>query len=358
MGYRVKRNNQVETISRKLYKITKVMTNNPIGSSETTRESPKFNFNFDDYIKNHQPQHKQINDKGENQNDYLTKLRSKQVFLEWFTGFTEGDGYFGYRMNGNQKRLQFALGQSDEPVLQYVRTELGFGKVGVDYSAAKSFRYVVEDQEGIRRIMSILNGNLVLPKRRAQFARWVEAGKRFLDPKFCLSQKVVILSDKTAWLSGFIEAEGCFYAAFTTPSQRAKISQRLTQKFSVTQQDTMGESDVLLFIGHLFGWNGKLSMVKKKTNCVRVEMSSLEQHIRIRNYISLFSLKGKKNIAFHRWCRVLGARIEKKHSIEAALPKLKQLCKEINKQTITQITQKTQDKKLFENSIPISEFTE
>lgn len=330
----------------------KVMTNNLIGSSETTRESPVSHFNFDDYIKNHQPSHKQINYKGTNQEDYFNKIHLRQRFLEWFLGFIEGDGYFGYYVDGTQKRLQFAIGQTDIVLLQKVRSELGFGKVSSDYSKAKSFRFVVEDQKGIKRIMALLNGNLILPKRRAQFAKWIEAGARFLDENFCLKQDVPKISKENGWLSGFIEAEGCFYAGFTAPSQRSKLSRRLTQKVTVTQQDLFGESSVLLSIGHLFGWDGKLALAKKP-NCFRVEMTSKKQQIEIRQYIMEFSLRGKKNIAFERWCRVLERRLNNEHLIEANIPALNRLCKEINQAAKRQIIEKTQERVLFEDSIPI-----
>ena len=329
---------------------------NPVGSSETTRESPLSNgFNFDDYFKNYKPQHKQINNKNLNQDDYLGKIRSEQRFYEWLIGFIEGGGYFGFRNNEGPKRLTFAIGQSDLPLLRRLRNELGFGTIRSDFSKAESFRYVVEDRSGIKRIMAILNGNLVLPKRRAQFVKWVNAGNRFLDPNFRLTYRVPKVSSETGWISGFIEAEGCFHATLTKPSQPSKITKRLSQKITITQQDTMGESQVLLDIGNLFGWSGNLSPAKKSTNCYKLEMGSIAQHMQIRNYILNFPLKGKKNIAFKRWCRVFELRIKKDHLVEANLPKVKQLCREINKQNKEQIENKARGKDVFDDRVTIIE---
>ena len=321
---------------------------NNIGSSETTRESLLSPFNFDDYLKNHQPQHK-------NSNNTLKQAQSHQHFLEWFLGMTEGDGYFGFRKQGGQNRLQFAIGQKDEQVLRYIRTQLGWGKVGPDFTASQGFRFVVEDQEGIRRMMALLNGNLVLPKRRVQFTKWIEAGARFLDPLFIPKDKTILPTLEDKWISGFIEAEGCFYATLTTPSQRSKISKRLVQKVTITQKDTFGESKILTRIGNLFSWSGNLSTANKETNCFRLEMGSLEQHKRIRDYINRFSLEGKKNISFERWNRVLRLRIEKQHLVDTNIPKLQTLCSQINEASSKESTFRQAPRALFEDFVQVIE---
>lgn len=65
-----------------------------------------------------------------------------------------------------------------------------------------------------------------------QFARWWKAAKlsNYLPP-FCkgtfqkrIFSRVVTVSQKTAWLSGFIDAEGCFYATLSTPSPRSTLT--------------------------------------------------------------------------------------------------------------------------------------
>lgn len=154
-----------------------------IGSSETTREPPLSSFDFSNFIEHHLVQH---------------KTHADQSFLEWLVGFAEGDGTFCSReislqqpkpFNGEtnastgeeapaeillqstqkplKRRLLFQLVQKDPKVLHRIRAELGFGAVRQSGNGlATHWRYTVEDRRGLQRIMAILNGNLVLPKRR------------------------------------------------------------------------------------------------------------------------------------------------------------------------------------------------
>lgn len=89
------------------------MIQNHIGSSETTRESPFYNFDFANYIKYHRPvasHHKCKED------IYITTH-----FLEWFIGFAEGYGSFESRLvegwpdkNAVFVSLSFTIVQKDK----------------------------------------------------------------------------------------------------------------------------------------------------------------------------------------------------------------------------------------------------
>ena len=90
----------------KFYFFMRCNTNQPsnIGSSETIREA----LQFDDYTKLGQPEHIPNVDKS---------------FLEWFIGFTEGDGSF------DQSKLAFIINQKDPKLLFKIKKKLGFGSV-------------------------------------------------------------------------------------------------------------------------------------------------------------------------------------------------------------------------------------
>nr|AIT94652.1 putative LAGLIDADG homing endonuclease [Chlorosarcina brevispinosa] len=283
-----------------------------IGSSETTREPPHHsNFVFDDYRLHHCPDH--------------AKNRFDQAFLEWFVGFSEGDGTFSYREEP-ELRLLFEIGQKDPKILYKIRKILGFGRVS---NSETYSRFSVEDKRGLQRIISIFNGNLVLPKRQSQFREWVLKGKRIQHPNFLLSDRRTFPSLETGWLSGFMEAEGCFYAGFTQPAQRYTISSRLIQKVTITQKDEAGEREILKSIGQLFGKDSKLSLAKKPDS-YRIELSSLKSHQIIIVYMKKFPLKGEKGIAFQRWWRVYLLRVNKHHLTEKGILKMRRLCRKIN----------------------------
>jgi hypothetical protein len=309
---------EVEKISRKLEKKFFMPKKPKLGSSETTREAPlktqQSPFLFDFYL---QPQHKKEID---------------ESFLEWFLGFTEGDGSFSIRKDGSRKRLAFEIFQKDPKLVYKIRSQLGFGTV-----SSSGYKYSVNDKKGLQRIASLFAGNLVLPKRRSQFQKWFSLGKVLgVWPKtsdFVTLEARLLRENQpeltTAWFSGFLEAEGCFYAC-VSPSRSPFPC--LMQKITLTQHSLVGEKDILKELGRLLESKAQVRLVKKP-NTYRLEMASLETHKILINYLQKFPLQGKKGIAFRRWWRVFLQRQEKKHLTAKGIEKLKRLCKEINNHT-------------------------
>ena len=314
-----------------------------IGSSETTREAPYLLektvtlvtcFNFQEYVSTSLPEHKKYLDSS---------------FLEWFIGFSEGDGCFFSRIEDNRVRLSFEIGQKDPQLIHKIRSTLGFGRVSSFTRKSEIYwQYKVEDKKGLQRLMNLFNGNLVLPKKYLQFQHWITTGKAICPPNFSFKFQRVTVSLQTGWLSGFIEAEGCFYAAFRAKYTSCKLKEekdvKLTQtlkqsewgfdqKFTLTQKDLYGELLVLQEIIMLFQSTGKVHLAKKP-NCYRIEFCSLKAHAILVSYLTQFPLLGRKKIAFRRWWRIYLQRQKPKNEefTFKTIIKLKKLCSAINQQ--------------------------
>lgn len=286
---------------------------NKIIQNETSDE----NFDFTEFLQKSLPSHIKIID---------------QNFLEWLIGFIEGDGSFYYRkVENNKLRLGFKISQKDPKVLYRIKKTLGFGSV--KESANKRYWiYKVDDKKNFQRIFFLLNGNLVLTKRYIQFNNWIKIANQlnFLPANFQFKSIKRQISKQTAWLSGFIDAEGCFYALLSTPSPRSSVSLTIRQKMHITQKNEYDEKQILEKIGKLFSSKAKVVLANKNF-CYRIEISSLDSHKQISDYLNRFKLKTKKYIAFHQWTRVLKTRELKEHLIETNIPKLRRLCVAINK---------------------------
>ena len=197
---------------------------NKIGSSETIR---KTTFNFTNVPQRIVPH----------------KTFIKNSFLEWFIGFSEGDGSFIV----SNKRLFFIINQKEEKVLYYIRANLGFGKVSKYLSYS---RYIVADRNCVDKLISIFNGNLVLYKTNARFALWLIARNQYSHLKICykgptspevnkskwLKSDPLIDFHNNGWLSGFTDAEGCFNAQKIKDS-RYTLGFRVRLRFLLDQKD-------------------------------------------------------------------------------------------------------------------------
>ncbi len=290
-----------------------------LGSSETTREAPTTlrkvkNFTFN---KNFLPEHKKNIDFS---------------FLEWFIGFSEGTACFSSRIEDNRPRLSFEIVEKDAKLLYKIRTTLGFGIVrSFTRNNETYYKYTVENKQGLQRIMLLFNGNFVLMKRYVQFKNWVWVSKDIFSENFVVKNQCVQVSLKTAWLSGFIEAEGYFYANFTRNNLNSSFF-NFNQKLTITQKDTHGESFVLQDILLLFENPGKIHMAEKP-NCYRIQFDSLKSQTIIVHYFSQFPLLGNKKIAYRRWWRIYLRRQkpELKPTSLKTMEKYKRLCLMVNK---------------------------
>ena len=278
-------------------------------SSETTRET---SFNFDEFRKVSDKNYNQISDN----------------WLTWFIGFSEGDGAF---LTGKDKRLVFVLTQKETAILNHVYETLGIGRVR---TYGKFSRYRVDNKKGIFVLIALFNGNLVLDKRKVQVKRWLDTVN--IEEKN--NNVLPILNN--SWLSGFIDAEGCFNITLFKRKSMA-LGYQVKLRFMINQKDSL---DNMLFIKdqlNLFLTNRKL---KKGTigTMYRIESNSFVKVPLIIEYINRFRLKTKKQESFDKWVTVYELVKNKAHLTEEGFNEIRKLSKEVN--LITSITKKIGDK--------------
>lgn len=276
-------------------------------SSETIR---KATFNFDAYLDS-KPSH-------------LSKMNI--TFLAWFIGFAEGDGCFFVDEKTN--RNYFLLSQKDPKALYFIKKNLGFGIVN---KKQDSYQYYVSDQINIDKLIKIFNGNLQLEKTNRNFKKWFNVYSNYTKItnkiSFNDNNKNNNLSLDNSWLSGFIDAEGCFTATLRV-DPRYKSGYKLVLRFIIDQKL---EDDTLLYIGELFG-KQKIDTRKEINGMSRLVLySNFDTLI---NYLTKFPLKTNKKLSYLRWKRLffyakqenLLATIQN----EKAFTKLKRLIKNLN----------------------------
>jgi LAGLIDADG endonuclease len=277
--------------------------------SETTRET---SFNFNDYRKISGKDSDEISD------DWLT----------WFIGFSEGDGAF---LISKEKRLIFVLTQKETIILNHVCGTLGIGRVRTYGSFS---RYRVDDKKGILVLIALFNGNLVLDKRKVQIKKWLDTVN--IEQ---INNNVLPLKNNS-WLSGFIDAEGCFNVTLLKRKSMT-LGYQVKLRFMIDQKDSL---DSMLFIKdqlNLFLTYRKLKKDKLVT-MHRIESNSFIKVPLIIEYLNKFKLKSKKRESFTKWVLVYELVKNKAHLTEKGLLEIRKLSKEIN--LITSVTKKIGDK--------------
>lgn len=341
------------------------------GSSETIRKALYFNFN--DFYQYGHAHH---------------VPRIKESFLEWFIGFFEGDGSLSFSNKrflnrpknynysngaGAEKnyiepvceRLVLTICQKERRIIEKIAYTFGFGSVSCFKKNENVYwRWSLDSKQSIESIAYLLSGNLIIIKRQEQFLKWVEVGEKKNMFKSPFNKNKIwnsTISLKNGWLSGFIDAEGCFYANFSIPQslkkdikklpkmkknwskedyemflEISKYKFKLKQKMSITQIVT--PENLELFKKILFLFNGKTFYIFNNNkisklsynNYVRIELHSLSSHQLIINYLTNYPLQTIKNVSFKRWERVYLRRKEGVHLSPKGTKRLYRLVNSIN----------------------------
>jgi len=246
-----------------------------------------------------------------------------QSWLEWFVGFSEGDGSW---MISNS-RFYFIITQKETAILYHIQETLGFGSVTTDAKGVG--RYIVSNKNHILLLIYLFSGNIVLSKRLIQFNNWVTFFNSIYGMDLHLQSKCLKLTLNSAWLSGFVDAEGCFNVNIVSRSASI-VGFRTTLRFVLDQQF---EQNILLLIASLLG-TGHVSCRASTNHVYRLTIDSFKHLPSIISYFSQFPLKTHKKVSFDKWYEIYSKMLNKEHLRQPGFDQIKSLAKFINKHSI------------------------
>lgn len=245
-------------------------------------------------------------------------------FLTWLVGFTEGDGSF---IVNNRGDLAFVITQStfDKQILEFIQEILGFGKV-ISQSATTS-RYITQNKKEINIIISIFNGNLILPKNQEKFYtfvegfnKWVTKGKILLEPvEFKNRCFLPTLND--AWIAGFIDAEGCFTCSIGK-KKGFSFNFNISQKWEINLK-------ILKHFCLLF--EGGIVSKHSQDNVYEFRIGGLKNCKNIFSYFDNYTLYTKKSLSYKIWKCIYNDLINKYHLDPSKKQEIIEKVKMINK---------------------------
>ena len=242
-------------------------------------------------------------------------------WLSWFIGFSEGDGAFITYKDS----CTFVITQKEKAILNHIKDTLNIGYVK-DFG--KFHRFIVRDKESIRILIYIFNGNIFLDKRKVELDKWLNI--------FNITKKNnnVLPTVYDAWLSGLIDAEGCFNVTlFKRKAMTLRYQVKL--RFMIDQKDSL---DNMLYLKNILN----LFITFRSKTMHRIESNSIVKVPFIISYIENFKLKTKKKESYEKWKLIYRMIVNREHLNEQGLENIRKLSKEIN--LITSITKKTGNK--------------
>lgn len=272
---------------------------------------------------------------------YGVNRQPSPEFLNWFIGFAEGDGSFVCAKRGD---LHFVITQDsrDKQVLDFIQKELNFGKVIVQGKTTS--RYVVQDKLGLYLIALIFNGNIRTPEKLKSFNEFLinlnaslkkSRGRalkslkdfgltldiyQYIQPR--VNTKEITLND--SWLVGFIDAEGCFHAGFSSKNNSFQLC------FDLAQKGENSKEIVLDVLPQLF----KVGKVSKhySDNVWYYRVQGLNDSLTLINCLENlnFTLLTKKAASYALWKQIRNSIVQKEHLDPVQRQTLISLAKTVN----------------------------
>lgn len=260
---------------------------------------------------------------------YPCSEQPNSLFLEWFIGFSEGEGSFIKAKRGD---LSFVITQSslDIEVLNYIKKNLGFGKVIKQSVKQNTHRFIVQDINNIYLICLIFNGNMVFPTRKARFLTFLSyLNERLIKNNFNTITPIdtcVIPTLKDGWLSGITDGEGSFTCSLLSNSSAFKYRFILTQKWEANKYVL----EHLLKIFNKYLIEGSV-VSHHADNVWELRINGLKNCKGLFIYFDSYSLRSKKKYSYLKWKDIYIRLANKDHLNKETRLELICLAKQINK---------------------------
>ena len=216
-------------------------------------------------------------------------------FLEWFIGFTEGDGSFIVSSRGN---LMFVITQSttDIQVLYYIQEQLGFGSV--IKQGYKTSRFIVQDISNLYILILLFNGNIVFPSKQKSFFEFLtHFNKRSTFSTILFTYSLMLPTYYDNWLCGFTDAEGCFTCSLLGNSTAYRFRFLLAQKGEINKE-------VLIYIANLIKGTVRSHSVK---DVYEITVNGIRNMEKVMDYFHTHKLYSKKAKSYQLWMEIYGS---------------------------------------------------
>jgi hypothetical protein len=280
----------------------------------TATNSNSRSFNFDQFYASYKAH-------------YPNREAPSRGFLEWFIGFTEGDGNFTVNNRGD---LQFVVTQhtDDIQILRYIVDVLGFGRV--NKQGKNTHRFVVNDKANSYLLATIFNGNIVLPQKQISFLAYLNRlnvlssnpAAQIVFPTLAPITTTVLPTLNDSWLLGFTDAEGCFSVSFLAPPSIAfRVRFMLAQKYAIN----------LPVLQHLTTLIGGTVTPHSVQDVNELRVSGVSNLFMVTRYFDSYTLLTKKAASYEVWKQLAASIQRKEHLDPIRRAELKALAATVNK---------------------------
>jgi hypothetical protein len=244
------------------------------------------------------------------------KPNNSKDWGSYLAGLVEGDGHFS-----SQQQIVITFSQSDQKLALFLKDHFQCGNVN-PIKGKKAFNWVISDKKGAIMFLNLIDGHLRTKSKLDQIRK--NMGK-LLHSNYQQEPMTSNLLDSW-WLTGFTDAEGCFYVQVVNPSPllacrpstegggpQAKRGHKRNYPspprkgggISLHLKFGLKESTILHQLKNVFG--GSVGTRTHPNGLVTYYWSStsLKAAQGVFSYFKVYSLQGSKWLSFIKWHIVL-----------------------------------------------------
>ena len=228
---------------------------------------------------------------------------------QWLAGFLEGDGHF------NLGRVTIIINQTDITVFKYIRKMFNCGTMTGPYYNYKTvngekeisctyYRFIISGEQAVGFIINSLNGKILLDHTYLKFEQFVGAyNVKYPNNTIeCLPKASAqdLINWDSAWLSGFVDAEGCF-----------NIQTKLKHRFIVDQanEEAVLREVISLFTGTVTVRTKSKNNINSPKTYYRYVCQNQAGILSVIKYMDKYNLHSSKWRDYLKWKNSFQAKI-------------------------------------------------
>jgi hypothetical protein len=251
-------------------------------------------------------------------NFLIPNINSK--FGHYLAGLVEGDGSIivpkverSVKGKINYPSIQIAFDSRDFPLAMIIQKELGHGSISKT-KGVNSYRLTINNYEGLIIIAFLLNGKMRTPKINNLYLLIDWLNNKFVNLNLEKKQLDKSFLSSNSWLSGFIDADGHFFANITksTITCGFELGQSSVDKQGYSKIDLMEILAEFLKV--------KLSKCRRKKIPdyleYRVRTGNLDSNLILIDYLEEHPLFSSKYLNYKDWLLVINIIKIKNHKTD------------------------------------------
>ena len=235
----------------------------------------------------------------------------------FLAGLIEGDGWFG------KKELHIIFSDKDISLAYLIKNRIGHGNV-YKIKDKKAIRYICKNKDGLFIILSLINGKFVSNSKYEQLIKHNYSE----DFNIKILPPLNDLSLDNYWLSGFTQADGCFFISIVK-SKTHKVGYSVRLEFSLKQNN---ELPLRLLYNNLS--KGNISQYHTGIWCYK--SSGYKTAASLINYFDKYNLFAGKYVDYLKFRKVYIMITEGKHLDSKGIFKIKSITTKGSSETSTQ----------------------